>query len=429
MPEQTDHIHLRSEEVQDILGKTPSWMIRWGTAMILGLILMLVFLSWFIRYPDVIAGPVMVTTETPPVKLVSNSSGKLIRLFHRDGTIVKEGEPLAEIENNMTREGMMFLDSLLPDVDRLLASKTDWVAFNDHDLVFGSLQQDYQSLKTACTEYAQWRNDPYGVEQIGKLKNKITHYRQLIAIMKDQAALSEKELRNATETYHANQKLYKEGVYSKKDFFDRESAYRQKQQTVEEQKKAMTQNAIALNDLESQLLDAEHARTETERKYREDIRRGLASLRNGIQSWEQNFLLRSPISGKLSYLSNLSTSQHVNSGDALFAVIPESESYTAWMELPSQGAGKVRSGQQVQIAFQDYPSHEYGRIAGQVVSLSLIPNGNTYRAEIRLTDGLESTYHRKLAYKPEMKGTAEVVTDDLRLMDRVFNRFREVLKR
>ncbi|MCB0397441.1 MAG: HlyD family efflux transporter periplasmic adaptor subunit [Flavobacteriales bacterium] len=426
MPE---HIHLRSEEVQDILGKAPSWMIRWGTALIFFLILMLVFLSWFIRYPDVIAGPVMVTTETPPVKLVSNSSGKLVHLFHADGQMVQQGEPLAEIENNMTREGMIFLDSLLPDLDRLLAGKTGQVIFNDHNLVFGSLQQDYQSLKTACTEYAQWRNDPYGMEQIGKLKDKISQYRKLIAIMKEQAALSEKELKNATETYHADQKLYKDGVYSKKDFFDRESAYRQKQQTMEEQKKAMTQNAIALNDLESQLLDAEHARTETERKYREDIQQYQASLRNGMQSWEQNFLLRSPISGKLSYLSNLNANQHVTDGDALFAVIPESESYTAWMELPSQGAGKVRSGQQVQIAFQDYPSHEYGRIAGKVISLSMIPNGNAYRAEIQLTDGLESTYHKKLAYKPEMKGTAEVVTDDLRLMDRVFNRFREVLKR
>ena len=44
MPENTE-IELRSEEVQEILTRVPHWMIRWGTVLIFGIILMLFFTS------------------------------------------------------------------------------------------------------------------------------------------------------------------------------------------------------------------------------------------------------------------------------------------------------------------------------------------------------------------------------------------------
>ena len=49
-----DTFELRSEEVQDILTKVPHWMIRWGTVLIFTIIVMLFFVSWFVKYPDVV---------------------------------------------------------------------------------------------------------------------------------------------------------------------------------------------------------------------------------------------------------------------------------------------------------------------------------------------------------------------------------------
>ena len=50
-----NNIELRSEEVQEILEATPNWMIRWGNILVLTLIIMLFFISWFVKYPDIIA--------------------------------------------------------------------------------------------------------------------------------------------------------------------------------------------------------------------------------------------------------------------------------------------------------------------------------------------------------------------------------------
>ena len=76
MPDQLDDIQLRSEEVQEILTKVPHWMIRWGNALILFLTLLMLFLSWLIKYPDVIPAEAIVTTEIPPQKEYAKVTGK-----------------------------------------------------------------------------------------------------------------------------------------------------------------------------------------------------------------------------------------------------------------------------------------------------------------------------------------------------------------
>ena len=71
MPQNSQDIEIRSEEVQDILKAVPNWMIRWGNTLLLFLMIMLLFISWFIKYPDVISTEIMITTEIPPEKLLS----------------------------------------------------------------------------------------------------------------------------------------------------------------------------------------------------------------------------------------------------------------------------------------------------------------------------------------------------------------------
>ena len=72
---------IRSDEVQEILSHVPNWMIRWGITLIFALIILLVGLSWIIKYPDTIQGSLILTTKEPPIELVSKSSGQISHLF------------------------------------------------------------------------------------------------------------------------------------------------------------------------------------------------------------------------------------------------------------------------------------------------------------------------------------------------------------
>ena len=116
MPINNQNIEIRSEEVQEILNKVPNWMIRYGNTLILILIIMLLFISWFIKYPDVISSQVMVTTSTPPEKIFAKSSGQFEVLLANEENDVKENEVLAVIENTASYKDVLFLKKLIDTI-------------------------------------------------------------------------------------------------------------------------------------------------------------------------------------------------------------------------------------------------------------------------------------------------------------------------
>jgi HlyD family secretion protein len=68
-------------------------------------------------------------------------------------------------------------------------------------------------------------------------------------------------------------------------------------------------------------------------------------------------------------------------------------------------------------------------IRGIVKSKSLVPSGDSYIIEISLPDGLSTMYGVKLDFTQNMQGTAEVMTDNLRLLQKIVNPFRYLISR
>jgi len=68
-------------------------------------------------------------------------------------------------------------------------------------------------------------------------------------------------------------------------------------------------------------------------------------------------------------------------------------------------------------------------VRGVVKSKSLVPSGDAYTIEISLPDGLSTTYGIKLEFTQNMQGTAEVMTDNLRLLQKIVNPFRYLISR
>ena len=78
MPKKTEekHIEIHSEEVEDILGRVPNWLMRNGF-LLLGLFLIVIIAAgWFIKYPDIKKATIMVTSVNPPADIKARSDGK-----------------------------------------------------------------------------------------------------------------------------------------------------------------------------------------------------------------------------------------------------------------------------------------------------------------------------------------------------------------
>ena len=136
------HQHIRSEEVQDILTKTPNWMLIWGNAIILALLALFFIFSWFIKYPDVITTEATVTSQQPPQKEYAQISGRIDTLLVKDKETVGAGEILAMIENTAKLKDVLFLKSIL-----------DTITLNNKNLYFPVDQLPVLQLGSISSAY------------------------------------------------------------------------------------------------------------------------------------------------------------------------------------------------------------------------------------------------------------------------------------
>jgi len=107
--EEHERIELRSEEVQEILGTPPGRVVKWGTAVVLLCVLVIGWLSWWVKYPDKIKVPITLTALSPPVKLVARTDGLIVKLMVNNEEAVEEKQILAVMQSTANFEDVLFL--------------------------------------------------------------------------------------------------------------------------------------------------------------------------------------------------------------------------------------------------------------------------------------------------------------------------------
>ena len=97
--------------------------------------------------------------------------------------------------------------------------------------------------------------------------------------------------------------------------------------------------------------------------------------------------------------------------------------------LNHNGFEKIRTGQLVNLKFENYPYLEFGVVRGVVGKISSVPSGDSYEVEIQLPGELTTTFGKKLEFRQELKGNAEIVTEDIRLLNRILGPVKAVFSR
>lgn len=97
LPMEKEQIY--TEEIQDIIGKPPHGLVRWGITWVFLLIIAIIGLSAFIYYPDIVKAPMRIHTTHSPKVLVSKLSGHIVRLPMEENTWVRSGQVIAWMES------------------------------------------------------------------------------------------------------------------------------------------------------------------------------------------------------------------------------------------------------------------------------------------------------------------------------------------
>jgi multidrug resistance efflux pump len=421
-------IELRSEEVQEILTRVPHWMIRWGSVVVLLILLSLFFVSWFIKYPDIIITQIMITTNRPPEKLVAKVSGKIEAILVNDRSLISSNMPLAVIENSANYIDVFLLKSI---VDTINIDKNRFPFGKLKSAQLGEIESFYAVFqKESIADDLNGKLQPYKVEGSAQSYEAI-QLKERLSLLESQKSNNQSELVLQKIDLERYEGLFKKGIIAAQELEKHKLTYLQVQRNYKSLLSTISQLKSSLNELNKNSKTTQINESKENVNLERNVIQAFFQLKKAIKDWELNYVLRSSIDGKVSFLQLWSANQTVNSGDNVFAVIPTNESgYIGKVKAPAQNSGKIKVGQTVNIRLANYPDREFGIIIGNIKAISLTSDkeGNLL-INVSLPNGLETSYKKQIAFQQEMSGTADIITEDLRLIERLLYQFRDVFKR
>jgi len=92
-----------SEEVKDIVGKRPVWIVRCGSAIFLTIILLLVVFALFIQFPRRVTNRLVVGSVDADVFVRAGSVGRVARLFVHNNERVRVNEVIGYLDSAADR--------------------------------------------------------------------------------------------------------------------------------------------------------------------------------------------------------------------------------------------------------------------------------------------------------------------------------------
>ena len=430
MPDNTN-IEIRSEEVQEILESVPNWMIRYGNMLILALVIMLLGISYFVKYPDVINAQAMITTEIPPQKEFAKSTGALQAVLVKDGDLVMKDQPLAIIENTANYKDVFILKSIIDSAK--INNKTSFkFPINEMPVLFlGDIESQYALFENSYLQYKlNSELQPFSNETIAN-KYSISELNRRLSNLISQRDINKRELEFKQKDLQRHKLLFEKGIISELDFDNKQLEVAQAERSYKNFESSISQIRESISNAHKNSKGTEISRTKEEITLLKNVIQSFNQLKKSIKDWESRYVLKSNIEGTVSFLNYWNANQTVNQGDLVFTIIPsQSSTFIAKLKSPSQNSGKLKVGQKVNVRLENYPDTEFGTLSGTIKSISLIPDDEgQYLVDVKLPGTLVTSYNKTIEFKQEMRGVAEIITEDLRLIHRFFYQLKNAMDR
>jgi multidrug resistance efflux pump len=419
MESHEEFLELRSEEVQELISQPPGWINRWGITFIFFLLALLLTLSWFIQYPDVIKAKIVIITSPPPITLLARTSGSM-QLLMPEHASIRRGDIIAFLESPAVLSDVLALEKAIgaPAVADQYLSGDHWT--------LGELEPAFVGLVNAQTAFSNFQRLDIHDRQIQQFRQQIGFYQKLNGTQQTQLALAREVLLVAHERFRRDSILHTQKVISDEAYNTAQATYLQQRQGYKVIEAGLYTNEIEVNELTKQITTLDAEREETYARLLDACENEKRKLIASILKWKETYVFTAPCDGTLAYLKFIENNIFAAVGEAFFTVIPKTDDLYAQAEIPVTGYGKVKMGQAVNIRLDSYPHEQFGMLTGTISDLSDFPTDGRYLARISLNSGLLTSYHKTLPLRQQLQGETEIITEDLRVLERIFYQLRKL---
>ena len=413
------NINLQNEALHDLIGEIPKGILAWGIIGIFSVVALLLGMTWFISYPDLVSEKILISSVPPPARIYAPEGTKISHFFVKNGQQVTTGEYLAVIENSANTQKVLQLETLLKQWE---TNQQFSVAYFPMLSGLGELESSYFIFVENLRKWAHYQ-EKMGSEtlfldntqaQIGQTQNLSSHIYAERALLEQELALLKKQW----ETQVA---LQKDGIVSRKDVEQAEALYLQKQKELSRQLSEITRNDITIQAYTQNINDRQQKYVSEKQLLESEIIISYKQLTTNLAAWKQKYIVLSPATGQAYLLGVWYEQQYAHSGKEIMSILPDAHHFLGKIKLPAAKAGKVRINQAVQIRFDSYDYQKYGSVLGKIAAISPIPNeekDSYFLIDVSLPDSLHTNYAYNISPQAEMTGEAQIITAEKRLIDR-----------
>lgn len=425
LQEQRTYSTFHSDEVQEIMGRQPAWILRWGITVLILILMGIIVACYFIKYPQTVTAAVTLTSDNPPSDLVAKYTGTLDSVYVSDGASVRKGQLLALVANAANYRDVIWAEAFLADSAAAVPPE-EWPRYE-----LGEIQPAWISYIAAMSDYADYTR----IDQIGNKKALLAgqvwrakeYYRKLEA--QRETMVKDYELEQASSSRDSI--LLSRKAISQAEYDNSRKAFLAKRNSLAAFDATMASAHLSRLQLEQQILELETQRITEVSEYERRISQARNTLSSQIAQWKQQYAIIAPYDGTVSLQNVWNRGQHVSAGDLIASVSTEGGMVVQGrLKVPSAGFGKVEAGQEVNIKLNGFPFMEYGILKGEVASISKVPEntdaGLCYTVVVSLPKGLESTYRKEFPFVQDMDGSAEIITEDMRLIEQFIRPIRSL---
>ncbi|WP_313187779.1 HlyD family secretion protein [Sphingobacterium siyangense] len=410
------YIDVHSEYMQDIITKPPSWLLQRGISFIFLTIFVLIAMTAFIRYPQLLSAPMTITTDNAPKAVVSKLQGNIVKIKVKDGQWIASGMPLAYIESTGDHDQILDLLEMLKKTQRSVDSHSielkSVVAPTNMEL--GELQGPYQNFYAAYLNYRAAKQEGIYLKKRDILLKEMNNITEQNKRIQDSYALQKKEIEIGELEYEKYKILADKKVISPMELQKQESLLIAKKQSI-----PITENNILNNQAASlarikELSELDNQISEEKKKFFQ----AMNSLISEAENWKKRYVMVAPNAGYVIFSGSLQENQYLNAGSIVFYIKTNDEQYYGEMKLPQLDFGKIKIGQRVMIKVKGYQYQEYGYLNGKIKTISDIPiKDSLFLSRVEIEREPKDSL---IVLRPNLIADAEIITNDQSILTRIW---------
>ncbi len=424
-----ENIDLRSDRVNELLGQVPHWIIRFGNVILLFVVLLLLSIAYFIKYPDVVVARITVTNSSLPHEIKINPqsySSELSYLMVNDKQLVKKGEVLAVAKNLAVYEDILCAHEELKNTQKAFAEgRFDTLSqLFSNGLQLGEFQPAYSLLLNAIEDYRIYNDYKFHKFSMEEITKQIDTYKKLKSALLKELTIANEQFALSRNNYLRDSTLFVQQVIPASEFEILKKKYLEEKLKIENIKIQVIGYDLNIQQKEEAMLLISQDSIKALTNLYSGLNNAIMEFDSKLRSWEETYLLYSPIDGRISFNQPLKAGKYLQADKTLMMVLPDDTALFAYTYLPSAGSGKVAVGQETKIRFDGFPFQEYGVVKGKVHSISKAATEGLYYVQIKIPAALETNFHKKLEFSSNMQGDVHIITEDLRYIERIFYQFK-----